>query len=184
MNFFLFLSLSLPAFASSGDPLWKEWYLVSQNGAPISFFEETAERRKKEEEIAITQRWVEKISERVETYIGSVSRENDLSPIAFFVEHKGGTPYKTDGRAKEKRMEITFKPGTPDLAKSTEYAPLTSNTYLSSAIPMVISRQLTKGKGAFEFTAIVEDGGKMNVEVKKGSVSKAIGRTQKNLKPF
>ena len=41
--------------------VWKAWYLISQNGATVGYFEETAERRPAEKQISITQRWVEKM---------------------------------------------------------------------------------------------------------------------------
>ncbi|MGZ3700234.1 MAG: hypothetical protein ACXWSD_00545, partial [Bdellovibrionota bacterium] len=174
------LALAQPAFAA--EKLWTEWYLVSQKGAPVSLFEETAEKRAKEGELAITQRWVEKLDgDRTETYIGSVSSSQSLAPVAFFVERKGAKPYKTDGRVKNKQLEVTFKPGTPDLAKSTELTPVGAGYYFSSFLPSAISRHFLGGKESFAFTAVVEDGGDMNVEVKKGQVdvgtaSKKIGK--------
>lgn len=174
--------LALLAQPARTETLWNEWYLVTQNGKPVSLFQETAEKRAKEGELSITQRWVEKINgERAETYIGSVSGQEKLAPVAFFVERKGKKPYKTDGRARNNQLEITFKPGTPDLAKSTELTPLGSGYYFSSFLPSAISRHFLGGKEAFAFTAVVEDGGDMNVEVKKGTVevsaiSKKIGK--------
>jgi hypothetical protein len=195
------------AHAAKAENLWHEWYLVSRNGAPVSTFEETAERRPQDRELSITQRWVEKAAGGLsETYIGSVSAERDLSPVAFFVERKGAKPYKIDGRARvvndaagagrarvvndaagagrakvvndaagagraeDKRLEITFKPGTPGLAKSTGSAALGPGTYLSSFLPTAISRRFLGGKESFAFTAVVEDGGDMDVEVKRGTV--------------
>jgi hypothetical protein len=167
----MILLLALLAHAAHAETLWTEWYLVSQGGKPLSMFQETAEKRGREGELSITQRWVEKAAgERAETYIGSVSTQEKLTPVAFFVERKGKKPYKTDGRAKNNQLEITFKPGTPDLAKSTELTPLGSGYYFSSFLPSAISRHFLGGKEAFAFTAVVEDGGDMNVEVKKGSV--------------
>lgn len=173
--------LLLPNFAHA-EKLWTEWYLVSQKGAPVSMFEETAEKRGAEGELSITQRWVEKINgARSETYIGSVSSQESLAPVAFFVERKGPKPYKTDGRVKNRQLEITFKPGTPDLAKSTELTPLGAGYYFSSFLPSAVSRHFLGGKESFAFTAVVEDAGDMNVEVKKGTVdvstkSKKIGK--------
>jgi hypothetical protein len=174
--------LALLPPAAHAETLWTEWYLISQAGKAVGFFQETAEKRPARAELAITQRWVEKRgSERIETYIGSVSSQKKLTPIAFFVEHKGNKPYKTDGRAKNNQLEITFKPGTPDLAKSTELTPLGPGYFFSSFLPSAISRHFLGGKEAFAFTAVVEDGGEMNVEVKKGIVdvstnSKNIGK--------
>ncbi len=166
---FLFLLLSFSAHAAKNETLWTEWYLVTQKGQALSYFEETFEKRPGEGHVAVTQKWVEKLGERQEIYIGSVAAEGTLSPVAFFVERKGGkNPYKVDGRAKDKKLEITFKPGRPDLAKSTEFASLGAHTYLSSFLPLWISRQFAPGKGAFPFTAVVEDAGEMKVEVKKG----------------
>ena len=171
MKVLLLAFLSQSALASKNDKLWTEWYLVTQNGVAVSLFEETCERRPKENELAITQRWVEKLNDRTETYIGSVSSSETLVPVAFFVERKGAKPYKTDGRVKNKQLEITFKPGTPDLAKSTELTPVGAGTYFSSFLPTAVSRHFLGGKDSFAFTAVVEDGGDMNVEVKKGSVN-------------
>lgn len=167
----MILLFAFLATTARAETLWNEWYLVTQNGKAVSLFQETAEKRAKEGELAITQRWVEKLGgERTETYIGSVSSQEKLAPVAFFVERKGAKPYKTDGRAKNNQLEITFKPGTPDLAKSTEITPLGAGFYFSSFLPSAISRHFLGGKEAFAFTAVVEDGGDMNVEVKKGTV--------------
>lgn len=151
--------------------LWTEWYLVTRNGEALSLFEETAERRPGEQELAITQKWVEKSGARQETYIGSVSEEQSLAPVAFFVERKGRKHYKIDGRAKGKQLEITFKPGAPGAARTTESTPLGAGVYLSSALPTAIARHF-KGakKETLAFTAVVEDDSDMNVEVKKGTV--------------
>lgn len=157
---------SSPAHAVK--PVWTEWYLVSQKGAPLSYFEEIYEKRPADKHVAITQKWVEKIGARQEIYIGSVAQESNLEPVAFFVERKGGKAYKTDGRAKGKKVEITFKPASADLAKSTEFTELKSDMLFSSFVPLAISRKFPSGKGAFSFTALVEDAGDMSVEVKKG----------------
>lgn len=169
---FAIFFLSPSSAHAATTKLWTEWYLVSQNGAAVSLFEETAEKRATENEIAITQKWVEKLMPgRQETYIGSVSNLETLAPVAFFVERKGAKPYKTDGRMKDQSLEITFKPGTPDLANSTERTPVGKGYYLSSVLPTAIARKfVNKGTDAFAFTAVVEDGGDMNVEVKKGKV--------------
>ncbi|HEY8278601.1 MAG TPA: hypothetical protein VIH99_03190 [Bdellovibrionota bacterium] len=156
------------AYGAKSETLWTAWYLITQKGSPVGYFEETAEKRPSDRQIAVTQKWVEKAGARTETYIGSVSGEEHLAPVAFFVERKGPKPYKTDARAKGKRLEVTFKPGSPDLAKSTEYAPLADGTFFSSFVPMAIARRFAGQKGAFAFTAVVEDGGDMDVEVKKG----------------
>jgi len=185
MILFLALSLATLAHAAPGktETLWKEWYLVTQNGQAISLFEEVAEKRPADHQLAITQKWVEKIgaSPRSEVYIGSVAEESSLAPVAFFVERKGGKPYKTDGRAKDKKLEVTFKPGTADLAKSTEFTPLQPGMFFSSFVSTAIARHFKEGKGAFAFTAVVEDAGEMNVEIKKGTaeinkVEKKIGK--------
>ena len=165
--------LALPPRASAAETLWHEWYLVSHGGSPISFYEETAEKRGPEGEIAVTQKWVEKGEAREETYIGSVSKADGLAPVAFFVDRKGAKPYKIDARTKDGRLEISFKPGSGGMAPSTEYASLGPDHYLASALPLVVARHFGKGASHFSFTGIVEDGGAMNVEVKKGSVEVA-----------
>jgi hypothetical protein len=175
----LAFSLLLFSAQASAETLWHEWYLVTQNGAPVSLFEEKAEKRPKEKELAITQNWIEKANGRQETYIGSVSNAESLSPVAFFVERKGAKPYKVDARTKGKQLEITFKPGNPDQAKSTEMTSLTSESYLSSALSSVISQHFKTGKSSFSFTGIVEDAGDMSVDVKKGSVD--IGTKEKKI---
>ena len=168
--------IALPAKAEN---LWNEWYLVSKNGSGISYFEEVAEGRPKEREKSITQRWVEKIGERSELYIGSVAGEARLAPVAFFVERKGNKPYKIDGRAKKKKLDITFKPAFPGSTKSSESIELDSETYFSNFIPLLISRRLTGGKKTFSFQAVVEDAGDMNVELKSGRVE--ITATEKKI---
>ncbi len=193
MNRIFFLALTLAALpaltapagekekpAGKTETLWREWYLVTQKGSGVSFFEETAENRPGDHQLAITQKWVEKVGARSETYIGSVAEESNLTPVAFFVEHKGGKPYKTDARVKNNKLEITFKPGTPGLAKSTEFTPLQPGMFLSSFMALALSRHFGKtASNGLAFTAVVEDSGEMRVEVKKGSAD--LGSTEKKI---
>lgn len=176
MKHLLFLSMLMPApvLAKGSAPvqLWQEWYLITQNGAAVGYFEETAERRPGDKQVAITQKWVEKADGLAETYIGSVAEEARLKPVAFFVERKAASEdksYKTDARVKDKKIEITFKPASAALAKSTEVTNLTADTFLSSFMGMAVARNF-KGTKPVAFTAVVEDGGDMNVEIKKGTV--------------
>jgi hypothetical protein len=53
--------------------------------------------------------------------------------------------------------------------------------YLSSFVPMALARKFGKTKDPLQFTAVVEDAGEMNVEIKKGTaeiqgVDKKIGK--------
>lgn len=171
---------AIPGSAASSKNLWQEWYLVTQNGQGISLFEETYEIRAKEKQVAVTQKWIEKAAgARSEVYIGSVAEEGSLAPVAFFSERKGPKAYKIDGRVADKKLEVTFKPGSPDLAKSTDFLPLSPGIAFSSLIPTAIARQFNENKKSLDFTAIVEDGGDMNVEVKKGSAE--IGTVEKKI---
>lgn len=173
------LPLTTSAFAAPTETLWQEWYLISRKGQAMSYFKEVAEKRPGEKQVAVTQSWVEKMGPRSEVYIGSVASEDNLTPVAFFVERKGGKPYKTDGRIDQGKLLVTFKPGTPGQSKNKESTSIGANTYLSSLVPMVIARRVSAGKsGAFPFTAIVEDGGDMNVEIKKGEANPQ-GKTRK-----
>lgn len=181
MNFLQALALlwfTFWAAASSGDAiaaaknetLWHEWYLITHNGAAVGFFEETAERRGAEKQIALTQKWVEKAGGKIETYIGSVAEDPGLKPVAFFVDRKmpsADKSYKTDARVKDKKLEITFKPASAALTKSTEYTPLQPSMLLSGFLSLAIARHFQE-KGDLSFVAVVEDVGDMNVEVKKG----------------
>jgi|GEM_PF-5213136 len=167
----LILATASAAATAKSETLWKEWYLISQKGVAVGYFEETAERRTGEKQLAITQKWVEKMDGKAETYIGSVAEESRLKPVAFFVDRKVGgdesKTYKTDGRVKDKKLEITFKPASASLSKSTEVTSLQPSMYFSSFVPMAVARHF-KEKGPLNFVAVVEDGGSMNVEVKKG----------------
>lgn len=167
------LAFSCPAFAKGNAPqqLWKEWYLITQNGEALGYFEEIAERRPGEKQIAITQRFTEKLGGGAEVYVGSVAEEARLKPVAFFVDRKAGSEeksHKTDARVKNRKIEITFRPASAALAKSTEIVPLSNDLYLSSFVPMAVARAFG-GKKMAPFTALVEDGPNMSVEVKKGA---------------
>ena len=171
----LLLALALPSvtYAKGSAPvqLWKEWYLVTQNGEALSYFEEIAERRPGEKQIAITQKFTEKLGGGAEVYIGSVAEEARLKPVAFFVDRKATSEvksHKTDARVKSRKIEITFKPASPSLAKSTEIVPLSGDLFLSSFVPMAVARAF-RGKKMAPFTALVEDGPDMSVEVKRGA---------------
>ena len=176
MNALLLLLALIPSPATAskgGDPvlLWREWYLITQNGEAIGYFEETAERRPADKQIAITQKFVEKIAGGSEVYIGSVAEEARLKPVAFFVDRKGASAeqsHKTDARVKSRKIEITFKPASAAMAKSTEIVPLSSDLYLSSFVPMAVARSF-RDKKMPAFTALVEDGPGMSVEIKKGA---------------
>lgn len=165
------LIASAGAHAAASEQLWKEWYLISRNGVATGYFEEIADRRPGEKQIAITQRWVENPAERTETYVGSVSEEARLKPVAFYVDRKAPTEeksYRIDARVKNKKFEITFRPASEALAKSTEITSLKPEMYLSSFVPLAVARNFKSGKPT-PFTAVIEDGGEMSVEVKKGS---------------
>lgn len=186
----LALLFALPAPATAADKaaakpaekteqLWQEWYLVTSNGNPIGYFEETAERRGAEKQISITQKWVEKIGGKVESYVGSVADDFSLRPVAFFVDRKAPSEeksYKVDARVKGGKLEITFKPASAALAKSTEITALTPSMVLSSFTGLAVARHF-KAKGPLSFTAIVEDGGDMNVELRKGTAE--VGKEEK-----
>jgi hypothetical protein len=180
----LLLALN-PGPASSSPvksvPLWKAWYLVSKDGKALSAFEETAEKRPRDAQIVITQKWIERVNgQKSEAYIGAVAEENRLAPVALFVERTGkARSYKTDGRVKAGRLDLTFKPANGPKPKSTASTRLAAGTYFSNFVPMAVARHFSE-KGAFQFTAIVEDDGEMNVEVKSGiveiqSIEKIIG---------
>jgi hypothetical protein len=162
-------SLAAPS-VKGAETLWREWYLITQNGVAIGYFEETAERRPQDKQLAVTQNFVEKVDGKREAYVGSVSTEADLDPVAFFVDRKAGTPeksYKVDARVKGRNLEITLKPASPAIDKSTKSTTLSPSTIFSSFLPIAIARTF-KGKAPLSFTAVVEDSGEMTVVSKKG----------------
>lgn len=161
-----------PAKAPAAEKLWREWYLIRLDGKAQGGFEETAERRPGEGQIAITQKWIERVDgAKSEAYVGSVATEAKLDPVAFFVERKGPKTYKTDGRVQGGNLVVTFKPSPQwkGRRKTTETAKLVPGFYFSSFVPLAVARKLSE-KGAFQFTAAVEDDGDMNVEIKQGIV--------------
>jgi hypothetical protein len=178
MAVMVFFSLALqpfPAIGASGavpaSPLWHEWYTVSREDKIVSTYEETAERRPRDEQVAVTQKWVERVDgKKTEAYIGSVATDGNFAPVAFFVERTGGErAYKTDGRVNNGQLEVTFKVVSGAKAKTRGTTPVGPGTYLSTFVSFAVAKHLSE-KGAFQFTALVEDDGKMNVEIKKGFV--------------
>ncbi len=136
--------------------LWQEWYLLTKDGVAQGYFEETMERRPGDKHLALSQRWVEK--GKSETYIGSVVQDNkDLTPVAFFSEKKSATnAYKIDGRAKNGKLEITFKPLKPAGKQERKSLALKQKILLSNFLPKALSFHIGD-PGSFSFIAVVED---------------------------
>jgi hypothetical protein len=126
------------------------------NGKATGFYEETAERRRGEKQIAVTQRWVEREGTLSETYIGAVATDDGkLTPVAFFRERKqSGKESKVDGMAKAGSLQITVK--NPNGTKEKKTVLLGPGTYLSNTLSLWLAKQ-NPGKEPFAFQAIVED---------------------------
>lgn len=149
--------------------LWKEWYLFSVAGVPQGYFEEVAENRPGEKQIAITQKWVEKDGGKTETYIGSVaSDDGKLTPVAFFSERKGAKVYKIDGRVKAGKLEMTFKPIKPKGKNGRKSVAVDDNVLLSNFVPMKLASH-NPNEGSFNFSAVVEDAKDGNFDSRTGS---------------
>ena len=166
------LSALSPAPSAAGETktLWKQYYLYTVNGQAKGYFEETAERREKEKQLAVSQRWVETDGGRTETFIGAVAEDNAaLTPVAFFSERTGPrSAYKLDGRAKGSELSMTFrstKPPSPAAQKKTAMKP---GTIFSNFVPLYLSR-LDPAKGAVRFYAVVEDARDGNFETRSGT---------------
>lgn len=140
--------------SSAAEKLWKECYLLSMNGKPAGMYVEEVELRKKEKQIAVTQRWREK--EEGETYIGSVAMDDGIySPIAFFNERQVGAQVtKTDGRIKNGKLNVTVKGSTGE--KDHRSYSLRPRTYLSNTISLLVAKK-KPAKEPYLFRAIVED---------------------------
>lgn len=164
------LLFSTAAFSAPAktEPLWKEWYLYTANGVPQGYFVEEAERRGKEKEIALSQRWFEVDDGGTETYIGAVAKDDGkFSPVAFFSERKGpNRNYKLDGRVKGNSLEMTFKPVIPPGANLRHSVKLEKNMILSMFLTMKIAKQKI---GSTAFTAVVEDAKDGNFDLRPGS---------------
>ncbi len=152
------LAKTEPAKTEKTEALWKEWYVYSMGGEMIGYYEETAEKRGKDKQLAITQRWTEKEGGLSETYIGSVVHDNAaLGPVAFFSERKGsGQTYRIDGRAKGSELLMTFKPVQPKGKDIKAAADLAPNMVLSNFLPYWLAKK-EPNKGPYTFLAVVED---------------------------
>lgn len=167
----LLLAALAPAAQGKEKPtLWKEWYLYSSAGVPQGYFEEEAEHRPKDKQVAISQRWVENEDGGTTTFIGAVAKDDaKLTPIAFFSERKGQMrTYKLDGRTKGASLEMTFKPVIPPGANLKQSVKLRKDMVLSLFLPLKIARAKA-GHGPVPFTAVVEDAKDGNFDSRPGS---------------
>lgn len=170
----LFTSLSLASATTPGvATLWKQYYLYSVNGKARGYFEETAERRPKEKQLAVSQNWVEMDDgTRTETFNGSVAKDDaHLTPVAFFSERSAGKfTYKIDGRAKGKTLSMNFKPTSPEGPAVHKTTTLQSNTIFSNFVPLFL-KKLDPNSGPASFAAVVEDAHDGNFTSRKGVAS-------------
>lgn len=164
----LALLVSAPALAAKPETLWKSWYVYSINGKASGFYEETAERRTEEKQIAVNQKWVEREGTLSETYIGSISTDDGkFTPVAFFCERKqSGKESVVDGRAKDSAMQITIKPAGG--GKEKRSAILKPGIILSNALPLMLAGKKAS-KDPMAFQAIVEDVRDGNYEPREGA---------------
>lgn len=167
---FLFLFLCSSVFAAK-DPvvLWQQWYILQVNGSPSGYFEEVAEKRVKDGHISITQKWIEDDGGKAETYIGSVAKDNEaLDPVAFFSDRKSSnSSYKIDGRGKNKKLTLTFKPEIPPGAAQKKEINLAKGVILSNFVPMFLAKKFGK-EPKLEFLAVVEDARDANFDSRVG----------------
>jgi hypothetical protein len=168
---FIFAAISTTAFAKDKNAtvtLWKEWYLYTANGIPQGYFVEELEKRPKEKQVAISQRWFEIEDGGTETFIGAVAKDDaKLTPVAFFSERNGKQrTYKLDGRVKNGKIEMTFKPVIPQGANLKHSVKMEKDMILSMFLSMRIAKQKS---GSIPFTAVVEDAKDGNFEARPGS---------------
>lgn len=169
---FLFLLIGLSSLAQAKAPnvlpIWSEWYIYSVAGATQGYYQEKAEKRLKEKQLAISQNWLEKDDGGTESFIGSVaSDDGKFSPIAFFSEKsmpKKST--KLDGRVKEKNIILTFKGVNPPTVAIKKTVALKANMVLSNFVGMMLSKN--EGDKEIQFTAIVEDARDGNFDSRAG----------------
>lgn len=170
MTFTLALLLAAPFAHAETTQLWKQFYLYTVNGQAVGYFEETAERRGKEKQLAVTQRWVETESGGTETYIGAVAKDDGkFTPVAFFSERTGGgKSYKLDGRAKGNTLSMTYKPTVPAGPTANKKTKMKPGTLLSNFVPLFLAK-LDPNKGEVRFDAVVEDARDGNFETRGGT---------------
>lgn len=138
-------------------------------GVAQGYFEETMERRPADHHLAISQRWVENEGGPSETYIGSVAMDDgNLTPVAFFSERKGARVYKIDGRVKNGKLEMTFKPLKPAGKNTKKSVAIKPNVLLSNFVPLRLATHDT-AKGSLSFSAVVEDAKDGNFDSRVGS---------------
>lgn len=159
-----------PKQALGAQILWKQYYLYTVAGVAKGYFEETAERRPAEKQLAVSQRWVEVDGGRTETFIGSVAADDAaLTPVAFFSERSGaGHSYKLDGRAKGSDLSMSYRSLTPPGPSAQKKTAMKPGTILSNFVPLFLSR-LDPAKGATRFFAVVEDARDGNFETRAGT---------------
>lgn len=159
MTILFWIFLTAPAFAKKNEPvkLWQEWYVYSLNGKAVGIYEETAERRPADKQVAIVQRWIETDGGLAETYIGSVAADDGkFTPVAFFRERKAGAETeKVDGRFRVGVLDVTVKSANAKL-KPRKDIKIKPGTYLSNFVPLVLAAR-KPGSGIFSFDSVVED---------------------------
>jgi hypothetical protein len=123
----------------------------------------------KDGHISITQKWIENDGGKAETYIGSVAKDNEsLDPVAFFSDRKSASSsYKIDGRGKNKKLTLTFKPETPPGNAQKKVVNLGKGVILSNFVPMFLAKKFGQ-EPKLEFLAVVEDARDANFDSRVG----------------
>lgn len=150
-------------------PLWHEWYLYEVAGLPKGYYEETAEKRPKDLQVAISQNWLELEEGGTKTYIGSVARDlPELNPVAFFCERSNAKiSYKLDGRSEGGMLKLLFKPIQPKSVNIQKEIVTEKGAFLSNFLPMILAKLPTSQVTPSKFRAIVEDARDGNFEMRE-----------------
>lgn len=160
---------AISATAAEPSYLWREWYLYSVSDAPQGYYQEEAEKRTSEKQIAISQKWHEIDEGGTDTFIGSVANDDDkFTPVAFFSERNNAKrAYKLDARVKKNKIDFTFKLVKPPGVNIKKTVDLKKGMILSNFLSLALSKHDPK-KGIFSFEAIVEDSRDGKFEARPG----------------
>lgn len=161
------------AAKTPNEVLWDNWYTVSQNNSPDSYYNEKAEIAGDRVKIQVNT-WVKKNGKIVAENLGAYSKNTKLlEPLLFnFRTNDGGIEKSIDGtilnNGKVFSIKIT-KNGNTSVPLRAEMLP---KLILTSFFPVWINKNYNRITGVqpIEFMAIVEDQVEKEVPVVKGSV--------------
>jgi hypothetical protein len=164
------LGLSTQAKA---EVLWDNWYTVTDNGHPDSYYNEKAELVGDKAKIQVNT-WIKDGQKVHSEVLGEVAKNTQLLEPLFYnfqSQTLAGEPIVIDGSVVDKGKTFTVKKRTGAEAAKSLRAQMLPKLILSSFFPLWINKNYKRINGVqpIEFQAIVEDQVDTEVPVAQGT---------------